>query len=618
MQINLKKYFIFFILFFLLINTANLNYVFSQSTDDSGKPLNPPEIPKDEISEVTDELINPPKPQEEDTNNQNKNIPEDPQMKEALYACEKAIKLAQMYGFFVSYSPDFKDIIKKIGLEKELKNQSEELLNSIARELNIDTNKLKNELKEFGNQILNETGISGIIQDSKTFNNALKGITNKFTSFFENTSFAKTTKEKVNSIITDAAKNYLVKNNPIISKTIDTISSGLGGLIGGMLDSKVPTNDEGTQKTIRESISKSTEAIVKSNEQILGELKRQETLRSTREKCFNLLKETVSQIKNSLLFQLSTQIADSMLNGDNIIKDPERLKNLIFNTAVNNFLSNVTPQLCSNFKIEIDGQVAVNLPGFPLITPYPPPKPPFEWKCTLDEVLARAEDLQNFFEDFKNGGMPMFLELLEPQNDPILTSIYLRLALADEYNKQMEDFNSITKNGFIGKKRCEYWAYYRYGGYISSVQHQKILLEQGKKIRNKYYFDQTETIMNADTFEEYKNKSNKLLFVADSSGPPNVKGFVYYVFEKNKPDENPIGMFECISTEITQPPSITENLAQKASVQELDILKEAEDLEQYFYYVRNSIIQKLIKKGYNGLKDLLPKEIIEFTDEIFQ
>ncbi len=58
--------------------------------------------------------------------------------------------------------------------------------------------------------------------------------------------------------------------------------------------------------------------------------------------------------------------------------------------------------------------------------------------------------------------------------------------------------------------------------------------------------------------------------------------------------EQNIGIARCEDIEITQPASVAQNYLNKATQQELDTIKEAEDLERYFENVKKSIINKLI------------------------
>lgn len=594
MKINFKKILILFFLIFFLFNTLNINYSFSQEDPNEIRPLK---------GEGDDYLSSPTSSQEEPLPPKKPtstlDLTKDPDMKEALTGCEKAVKLAQMYGFLVTYSPNFKEIIKKLGLDKEVKEQNEKILIDIANNLGIDTNKLKNNLNSFINEIKNETGITKI---EEKFNEFQQQFVQKFTNFFTNSEFTQNVKKQVDNIIKDAAKSFISESSEYVTNLVSDIGKG----ITGFLDTSVPTNDKKTQ----EAIKKSTEAIVESNAQIINELKRQQAIQSTREKCLRLLKETVSQIKNSLLFQLSSQIIEAALNDESIIKDREKLKEIAWNTVANNFLSNVAPQLCSNFKIETDLGVSINVPGFYM---GPNPAPPFEWKCTLEEVEGRIESIKDFFKNFENGGWKTFWQLLKPQNDWIWTSLYLNYEISRQYNEELENLNFMTKDGFMAKRRCTFWKYYQYKGLYDPT----IKITNGLKWRGLYYFQETETIFNADTFETYlKQKEKEGRIKPDTSGPPVIKGYIYFVYNENQ--STPAGMWECISTEITQPASIVENLTQKAAIQELEILKEADDLEQYFYYIRNSIIQKLIKKGYNGLRELLPKEINEFTNQFIQ
>lgn len=594
MKINFKKILILFFLIFFLFNTLNINYSFSQEDPNEIRPLK---------GEGDDYLSSPTSSQEEPLPPKKPtstlDLTKDPDMREALTGCEKAVKLAQMYGFLVTYSPNFKEIIKKLGLDKEVKEQNEKILIDIANNLGIDTNKLKNNLNSFINEIKNETGITKI---EEKFNEFQQQFVQKFTNFFTNSEFTQNVKKQVDNIIKDAAKSFISESSEYVTNLVSDIGKG----ITGFLDTSVPTNDKKTQ----EAIKKSTEAIVESNAQIINELKRQQAIQSTREKCLRLLKETVSQIKNSLLFQLSSQIIEAALNDESIIKDREKLKEMAWNTVANNFLSNVAPQLCSNFKIETDLGVSINVPGFYM---GPHPAPPFEWKCTLEEVEGRIESIKDFFKNFENGGWKTFWQLLKPQNDWIWTSLYLNYEISRQYNEELENLNFMTKDGFMAKRRCTFWKYYQYKGLYDPT----IKITNGLKWRGLYYFQETETIFNADTFETYlKQKEKEGRIKPDTSGPPVIKGYIYFVYNENQ--STPAGMWECISTEITQPASIVENLTQKAAIQELEILKEADDLEQYFYYIRNSIIQKLIKKGYNGLRELLPKEINEFTNQFIQ
>jgi len=152
----------------------------------------------------------------------------------------------------------------------------------------------------------------------------------------------------------------------------------------------------------------------------------------------------VEALKKRLLDTTVDQIVNYVQGGGEpkFITDWEGFFRDAANAAVGDLALEVAPFLCTPFNLQV--RIAVLQP------------PPFSRQivCTLDQIVANIE---NFYNDFRNGGFIAYQELWQPQNN-----FYGALLLAwDQTEKRRANrlFTSYAEamagQGFLSVRRCD-------------------------------------------------------------------------------------------------------------------------------------------------------------------
>lgn len=194
--------------------------------------------------------------------------------KEAFKACEKAAELSSKLGALTS-------------------------LNVLIDPQKFIGDALLGKAQDFlGQEIKNTTGIN--FNPRQAVSNAVGGVrsflADKFSDFLTNP-----LKSQIQDQI-DKIKGELT--NRIAGEIEEDAKTKITSLFGTFLNDEVPTRDQ-------QAVTKAEEASRKQ----IKELKREQYLANTRQRCGDLLKTTVATIKRALLYQLSTQIVDWVQNG---------------------------------------------------------------------------------------------------------------------------------------------------------------------------------------------------------------------------------------------------------------------------------------------------------------
>jgi hypothetical protein len=156
-------------------------------------------------------------------------------------------------------------------------------------------------------------------------------------------------------------------------------------------------------------------------------------------------KIAVNALKRRLLSMVTDQIINWIEGGGKpmFVTDWKRFVSDAANFAVGDFAIELgLEQLCSPFGL----QVQLTILNPPRFTDYV--------SCTLDDIV---DNIENFYEDFRNGGWFAYSEMWMPQNNYYGA---VMLAMNEKNNriaKEMEAsvFEAIAGDGFLGTRKCD-------------------------------------------------------------------------------------------------------------------------------------------------------------------
>lgn len=523
-------------------------------------------------------------------------------------ACEAAVRYARSFGWAVaSRSPE--NTLEGLIGENILKS----VFASLQKGLDININ-VKKEIDELVGTSTTKI-VNGIIKlvkgDSSEFFEAI-GLKNEF----------KKQVEKTKNEIVNAAKKELEKN--IKSKLVKQAKEILN--LPGTEETKVPVIDEDSKKEL-------IKISGKQDTQIQQEETRK-VIESTRVRCNLLLQQTIQQIKNSLLYQFTTQTVDWIEGGGIEIKDnkvivhppqyikkPGKFLEKTAREAVDRWLSNVAPQLCQPFRM----RVTLEIPSTARYTnPYYEPY----LRCTLDRII---DNIQDFYNDFRSGGWIGYREILYPQNNYYGASLLASQRLAEIQSAALSAAqNEINTNqGFISQNKCVGWHKF-IKAEVENINDCRPENFENRSVRwipegniagndyacyyipssePAYIFEAKETTDDGkeigigipedipkNKWQEYINQgidfTGHNVFLPSDSDPDGINKSFFY---------------ECVDYEITQPAAVSKKLLEKTVEADIDAIVNAQDLMNVEQIISNAIINKITKVGITGIKGLLSK-----------
>ncbi|MBN2197752.1 hypothetical protein JW698_00935 [Candidatus Wolfebacteria bacterium] len=290
-----------------------------------------------------------------------------------------------------------------------------------------------------------------------------------------------------------------------------------------------------------------------------SQLRAVETAKAGKETKDNIVQELFSIFLESLRRKILDTVVNDIIkwvNGGENGK-PQFISNWgeFLKDAANEAISEVVLQtdaafLCSPFKAQIQ---------FSLL-----PVPEFSQfsnrlGCTLDDVV---DNIENFYEDFENGGWIAYNESWQPQNN-----YYGQLLMInDEMNYQVVKRQQAVQNealaggGFLSVKRC------KGGGYS---------------------FSQLDAM-------EYFSPGSSGSYVKDSNGN--------YCLPEDMED-------------IT-PGTVVGEMASKAIGADIDYILSAKELEQYVAAITNALINRVVKEGVQWVQEISQEEKEEQEKDI--
>jgi hypothetical protein len=453
---------------------------------------------------------------------------EDKQQPQGTESCQRAAALSARFGGYTALNQDFNSKIQKGVLDNVTGFLKKEIAKNTS--VNLDFTNVQNLFDKAGNFVQSELDslIGNPIKDSVA-----------------------TESQK----IIDSAKKQIASTLNI------PISSGISSIVG----SEVPVKAQGVESKL--------DTVNNSVNNVIAEQKRQAIIQDTRDKCNNLLKTTTATIKKALLYQLSTQITDWIMTGKDpqFVKQPDQFLKDTGRLAIDRFISNVAPQLCQPFRLDVQIQI-------PAVTHET--NPFYEQiRCTLDQV---TNNIDNFYKDFRQGGWLTYQEILKPQNNYYGALMMTQSAALEAQNTAVQNAQQdlLQGRGFRSQTRCTSWA--------------KYVPTTPPMLANKNQDGINYTISGTAAAQETTNDPPEAGYTQNSLRP-------YQYWNSAGTD-----FWECESYENTTPGTVAANLTEKANSTDLDYLPNAEDIDNFLQTIQDSIVNKLVKSGVNGLRRLIP------------
>ncbi|MFH1161707.1 MAG: hypothetical protein V1696_00280 [Candidatus Jorgensenbacteria bacterium] len=471
--------------------------------------------------------------------------------------CAKAAEIATRFGRLAALNIDFRAKIQTAVLDKMVGYVQNEILGKIG----LDINALKQSAYDAAGNFVSNT-FNGLI------GNTMKTEVDKQMADIENILSEELKTIGRESALEDArdAAEEAVRSAADVAAGLTTVPT---------IDERAIARQEVTLKKLKEKLNKQ-----------IKEQKIAEVNADTRAKCAELLKTTNETIKKALLYQLSTQIVDWIQSGKapQFIKQPGKFLEDTGRLAVDRFISRVAPRLCEPFRLNVQLQIPSvrreDNPFYEQIT------------CTLDKVVANVE---NFYQDFRQGGWVAYNEMLQPQNNYYGASLSLIDEAARQQATAAENARLEQARGFVPVKQCTQWTKYIAEG-----------MERGHTLTD-YRISELEI--------------GNFVYANDQTpdgaiGPVDSDGNVVGGFNKD-PQTGPVGkgtrfwkndysyFWECENEKITSPATVAAGLAERASQVDLDNLAATQDVSMFLQTIEDSIVNKLVKSGVKGLQELL-------------
>jgi len=370
----------------------------------------------------------------------------------------------------------------------------------------------------------------------------------------------KEVQDKANAIIADAKKKLQDLAGKYISDLAEKTGDAAKNLIG--INTAVPTEPQG-------KIIENTEVTNQRLSDIIAEQRHQEVVANTRQKCQALYTKANEQIKNALLFQLSNQVVDWIQNGEapQFIKQPGKFLADTALLAVDRTISQIAPRLCQPFRLAVTVQIpTVNNQTNPFYQ---------QVTCSLDQVVGNIED---FYSDFRNGGWLAYQEIWQPQNNYYGAMMLTRDAVNIQQQAAIQGAqNDLNRgNGFISQTQCTEWILYKPANFSGSVTES---VARALELRDGSYFEPDRSSVQGPT---------------DDGKSPAI------------PSSAPEGSYwQCERGEITSPGTIAQGLSQQATQTTIANINQTSDVEALLGTIEDAILNKLVKLGVGGLKNIL-------------
>ncbi len=444
---------------------------------------------------------------------------------QGMEMCIKAARLSAKYGGFTALDR------VQTNITNSVKNYLSMQFNS-ATGLNIDFSNL-------GSSIINQ-GL-GMLND--VFGNVLKDEVGKQVD---------TLKKKAQDELERIAKEAL-------GNVVKDATNALNPL------SPVPTAEQG------DLLDEARKQNEKTN-QMIAEQKRAQLIADTRDKCQELLKTTTETIKRSLLYQLSNQITQWIVNDEKpqFVKDPGQFLADTAQLAVDRTISRIAPRLCTPFQLSITAQIpTANRQANPFYE---------ELTCTLDQVTGNIEA---FYNDFRNGGWIAYQEMWKPQNNYYGASMMVQEELAQQQAAatQLAQEDLQRGSGFPSQTQCVEWQLY--------VPTDCNLNDLQKRMSDVLQVGgQCFVAVDGEIHGPTDDGKEPPLSTATTQAPEG-------------------SYWQCQRSEITNPGTITARLGEKAQQMEVNQLETTGDIENFLDTIGDAIVNKLVKSGIGGLRGLL-------------
>ncbi len=265
-----------------------------------------------------------------------------------------------------------------------------------------------------------------------------------------------------------------------------------------------------------------------------------ETAKAAKETKDNIIQTLFSIFLEALRRRLLDMIVDEIITWIQGGGNPQFVSNWqnFLEDAANAAVGDVILQtnaafLCSPFKLQV--QLAL----------LPVPKFSKRIECTLDDIVANIED---FYEDFENGGWIAYRESWQPQNNYYGQLIMIndeKTYQAAARQQAIQD-EALAGKGFLSVKRCK-------GGGFSVTQIGQI---------------------------EYHAPGSTGSYVRDSKGN------------------------YCLPSEMEDitPGVVVGEMVSKAVGVDIDYILTAKELEQYVAAITNAVINRVVKEGVGLIK----------------
>ena len=200
--------------------------------------------------------------------------------------------------------------------------------------------------------------------------------------------------------------------------------------------------------------------------------------------------------------------------------------------------------LCSPFKAQLNIALTAGGP----LSPIPVPKFSKEVTCTLDDVV---QNIQDFYDDFRNGGWVAFSASWEPQNNfygaALITLDVANRRVLEE--KEARTLESTAGGGFLSQKKCD--------------------------VITRNPEGQVELRRSGQTERQIQELRNQYAVVG--------------------------GSVEVTNCQIITPGSVAGDLVKKAVGTDFDFILNADDLSTYATAITNALVNRLVAEGSRGL-----------------
>gem|GEM_PF-2171907 len=440
---------------------------------------------------------------------------------QGMEMCIKAARLSAKFGGFTA-----------------LDRVQESVLDSVRGYLSLQFNGatgLNIDFSNLGSSIISE----GLGMLNNVFGNILK---DKIGDQVD--ALKKKAQEKLEKIAKDAIDS-------VVGKATDAVSA---------LDptSPVPVAEKG-------DLLKEAQKQNKKISESIAEQRRAQLTEDTRDKCRELLKTTTETIKRSLLYQLSNQLTQWIVNDEKpqFIKDPGQFLKDTAQLAVDRTISRIAPRLCEPFQLSITAQIpTTNRQANPFYE---------ELTCTLDQITGNIE---SFYNDFRNGGWIAYQEMWKPQNNYYGASMMVQEELARQQAAATQLANADLQrgSGFPSQTQCTEWRLYV----------------------------PTECNLN-----DLQKRMSDILQVGGTCYEFDGQTVGYDVVPPDSSNEGPNTFWACERSEVTNPGTVTARLGEKAQQMEVNQLETTDDIENFLDTIGDAIVSKLVKSGIGGLRGLL-------------